>query len=241
MKLNKYQLRAVQNAVVEVYKQLQATSQEVIPWREYREDDLWRELAACILGSRVSYELAVRAIQYLCSIGLMELEWSLRDPSGFEKRLVKALSYPFFYSKKRASRHCYPFPFVRANHLRRSLEAIYFEGGSIRNILTHSKSGAEARLNLASIATGIGPKQASLFLRNIGYDDDLAVLDTHVLRYIRWIGLVFDYPIRVHSIKKYERVEKQFRSHAQQLGFSVAQFDIAVWVVTRVAWREFQI
>ena len=241
MKLNKYQVKALQDAVVQVYKQLQTTPQEIIPWWEYKEDDLWRELAACILGSRVSYELAVKAIQYLWSIGLMELKWSLRDPSGFEKRLIKALSYPFFHSKKRAIRRCYPFPFARANHLRRSLEAIYFEGGSIRNILIHSKSGVEARLNLVSIATGIGPKQASLFLRNIGYADDLAVLDTHVLRYIRWIGLVFDYPIRVHSIKKYERVEKQFRSHAQQLGFSVAQFDIAVWVATRVAWREFQV
>jgi len=233
------QIEALQNAVIQVCEQLRAASRNITPWWEYKEEDLWSELAACILGSRVQYEIAVEAIRYLRSAGLMEIEWALRDPSRFETELIKVLSRGFFNGRDSWQR--YPFPFVRANQLRRSLEAIYLGVGSIRNILIHSKDEIGARCNLVSTAIGIGPKQASLFLRNIGYANDLAILDNHVLRYIKWIRLISEHPIRVHSIKKYERVEKHFRQHAQQLGFSVAQFDIAVWVVTRVACREFQI
>ncbi len=80
-----------------------------------------------------------------------------------------------------------------------------------------------------------GPKQASLFLRNIGYSAYVAVLDIHVLTYMSWIGLT-DAPLKsVSTIKKYESSETTFIEHSHSLGYAPDHFDIAVWVVVRVA------
>ena len=235
-----YQVRVIQDTVIHVCNYLRRTSQNVTPWWEYKEEELWYELAACILGSRVPFELSAEAIRHLRLMGLMEIERSLHDPLEFERKSAKALSQRFFYSRERSNWQSYPFPFARATQLRHSLEAIYYGGGSIRDILTHCENGEKARLKLIAIATGIGPKQASLFLRNIGYTDELAILDTHVLRYIKWIGMPVEQPIQVYNIKKYSHVEKLFRSLAQQMGFSVAHYDIAVWVVIRIVCKELQ-
>jgi N-glycosylase/DNA lyase len=197
-----------------------------LPWREIEENALWRELAACILGSRVSHEKTFTAVERLQSSNLFEPLHAVGNLSKYEARTIDILK-----------EQRYPFPYARTHQLRRSLESIYLGVGSLKKILLQSKNAADARCNLVAKAHGIGPKQASLFLRNIGYSDDLAILDVHVLHYLTWIGLVSENP-KVHSIKRYENIENVFRSHARQLGYSAAQLDLAVWVVVRVAKRN---
>lgn len=208
-------------------------------WQRYEEDELWYELAGCILGSRVSYEQAVAALRYLRSTGLLHFDPDRAKLMEFEKRLVEALSQPIFPSNRKARLQRYRFPVLRANHLRRTAAAIYLSGGSLHQILACGSNPMDARVRIVSVAIGVGPKQASLFLRNIGYADDLAILDRHVLQYMTWLGLMPGSINEVHTLRGYEHTESAFRMHAKQMGFSVADLDLAVWIVVRILRREF--
>ena len=84
----------------------------------------------------------------------------------------------------------------------------------------------------------MGPKQASLFLRNIGFAANVAVLDIHVLTYMRWVGLI-ETPVKsISTVRKYEALEDSFIEHAYSFGYAPDRFDLAVWVVVKVAKEE---
>ena len=82
---------------------------------------------------------------------------------------------------------------------------------------------------------GFGPKQASMFLRNIGCTYDLAILDRHVLRYMVMQGLIS--PLRTDSISltQYESIEFAMENYAILLGYSIGYVDLAIWIAMRAA------
>ena len=68
-----------------------------------------------------------------------------------------------------------------------------------------------------SATLGIGPKQSSLFLRNIGYAQDLAILDSHVMTYMKLMDLT---PTRMKDVSKlatYEDVEERLAGYSHRL------------------------
>ena len=133
---------------------------------------------------------------------------------------------------------CYPFYRVRANQIRRAAERLYRSRDTLRSFLEDSHDLRDARRRLASEVSGLGPKQASLFLRNIGYAAHVAVLDIHVLTYMSWVGLT-ETPMRsIPTVRKYEALEDAFIEHACSFGYTPDRFDLAVWVVVRVAKEE---
>jgi N-glycosylase/DNA lyase len=85
---------------------------------------------------------------------------------------------------------------------------------------------------------GIGPKQSSLFLRNIGFTDRLAILDTHVLRYMFILGLMNVRTKAVSTLTRYQEIEADLRSYSSRLGANLAYFDTAIWITMRVFQRE---
>ncbi len=207
-------------------------------WFEWAESDLWYELASCILGSHVSYESALMAARRLRSAGVLELPPIGSDLGAFERDVAAVLLGSQSLSPGAASGQRYRFPFLRANHLRRAAEAIYANGGSLRGLLNGEEDPRQARARLVGVACGIGPKQASLFLRNVGYTADLAILDRHVLQYMAVIGLLRSRTVAVRTIEEYECVESIFQAHAQVRGISVGDLDVAVWIVVRVIGKE---
>ena len=99
-----------------------------------------------------------------------------------------------------------------------------------------SRTSKEARRRLVELP-GVGYKQASLFLRNVGYAKNLAILDTHVLNYLVLVGVMQSRPRSVSSATIYERIEELLRSHARSLGHSVGCIDVAIWIVMRTLSR----
>ena len=227
------------HAVFRVCEEISTMRSGPSNWQDHGEDELWHELVGCILGSRVSHERAVMALRYLRSTGLLNPRLGKCNLEEFERNIAQALSQSMASSNRNPNGWRYPYPALRANHIRRTVETIYRNGGSLHQILACSNNANDARLRIVSIATGVGPKQASLFLRNIGYAKDLAILDRHVLAYMTWLEIIPGGINEVRTLRGYERLEGAFRSHARQIGFSVAHMDLAVWVVMRVLRREF--
>lgn len=209
-------------------------------WSVLADDDLWSELAACVLGSRVSHEITCAAVDALRNSGLLPapLHCTRKDYNRYERACTVALLRPLPPPNGRNATVRYPFPALRASHLRRSVETVSRVYGGISDMLHTFSSARHARASMVSSLPGLGPKQTSLFLRNIGYTEDLAVLDVHVLRYMSWIGLATGAHSSPQRLSEYEDIEGMFREHARCMGCSLGDLDRAVWVVSRVAAKE---
>ena len=74
-----------------------------------------------------------------------------------------------------------------------------------------------------------------MFLRNIGKSYDLAILDTHVIRFMDLHGMLPDKDRHLGSMRTYERVELTFSGYARDLGYPVGYLDWAIWATMRAA------
>jgi N-glycosylase/DNA lyase len=135
----------------------------------------------------------------------------------------------------------YPYPQLKARQIREAVDAFYGQRKTVRQLLREARDVYEARRRLASEVSGLGPKQSSLFLRNIGYGAHVAVLDVHVLTYMNWLGLIPAPLESVRTVRHYETIENTFIEHATSAGYSPHYFDLAVWIVVRVAKKEYKI
>lgn len=228
-------LPAINNAIREVCFALEQKRHRPLScWTSMTEDDLWRELVACILGSRVRFEVAHSAVERMEKRRLFcEPRRSSRF-GQYEQDVMEAL-----YERDASGEpKRYPFFRIRANQVRRAAERLYESGDTLRSFLEGSRDIRDARRRLAMEVSGLGPKQASLFLRNIGYTTHVAVLDIHVLTYMSWVGLTETLMTSIPTVRKYEALEDAFIEHAYSFGYTPDRFDLAVWVVVRVAKEE---
>lgn len=198
-------------------------------------EELWFELAGCILGSQVPFELAAAACAQLKSKRLLPLVSVNGHASKLESRLVKALSEPLVVG---ASRRRYRFPQLRARQIVRGAQNLELEAISLSEIVYERRSPRERRSDLIRLLPGLGPKQSSMFLRNARSTDDLAVLDAHVLRFMRTARLISVRLPAPSGLKQYEAMEEILRRYAHRVGYSLACLDWAIWTVMRVASRE---
>jgi N-glycosylase/DNA lyase len=75
---------------------------------------------------------------------------------------------------------------------------------------------------------GIGFKEASHFLRNIGFGDDLAILDRHILKNLKKLGVIDDIP-KTLSKKNYYEIEKSLIEFSKKIKIPAGHFDFVLW------------
>ncbi|MFC0104511.1 8-oxoguanine DNA glycosylase [Sphingopyxis terrae] len=192
--------------------------------RPHSERELWRELSCCLLSSQVPYDLADAAAQAIDREGLL-LSGHV-DPAAIEALLSAPLDLAGRLRR-------YRFPVARAAQLAATHQAVIDEAGGLVSLLDSFVDAGVARRWFVTRAPGFGPKQASMFLRNVGYSYDLAVLDRHVLNYMLALGLTQDRP--PGTLTNYRRWEAQLTDHARELGYPVGLLDWAIWIVVRTA------
>jgi len=93
--------------------------------------------------------------------------------------------------------------------------------------LLNEKSEPAAREWLDKNIKGLGYKEASHFLRNVGCQN-LAILDRHILSLMLEHGFIQEKPKSLAK-KKYLETEKKFREIAKKLGMSAAELDLYMW------------
>jgi len=92
--------------------------------------------------------------------------------------------------------------------------------------LIKNKSSGEAREWIVKNIKGIGFKEASHFLRNVGYFD-LAILDRHILNLMAEKGHI----IKPKSMtpKNYVEIEKKFIELSEEAGMKAGELDLYMW------------
>lgn len=204
------------------------------------EAELLHEMAVCVAGSQMRFEVAVAIADRLRDDALLQPSATKKGIQILEDQLLASLDEPVMVSMPDGTcrRHRPRFKQRLASLLASTMHGIYAQSRSLLGILREADGGKPARQALIETIFGFGPKQASLFLRRIGYCADLAVLDVHVLDYLRLERGLFVAPSRLGRISAYEEVEDVFREVASGFGYSVGQVDLATWLTMRVAKRE---
>jgi N-glycosylase/DNA lyase len=87
-------------------------------------------------------------------------------------------------------------------------------------------TGEERRDWLVRHVDGLGYKEASHFLRNIGYDD-YAIIDSHIIDVLVKHGII-KRP-KTLTKRKYLEIEKTLNGFAEQAGLTLAQLDLYLW------------
>lgn len=92
------------------------------------------------------------------------------------------------------------------------------------------------RDRLAREIRGLGMKEASHFLRNIGYGFETAILDRHVLRSLAELcppcGLPFDLPDTL-TVSRYRDTEQLMTRFADAAGIPLIDLDFVLWYRVR--------
>jgi len=81
---------------------------------------------------------------------------------------------------------------------------------------------------LADNIKGLGYKEASHFLRNIGYGKDVAILDRHILTELCKHKVISEIPL-VLPKSKYLHIERLMKEFARKLNISMAELDMVFW------------
>ena len=86
----------------------------------------------------------------------------------------------------------------------------------------------ELREWLVENVKGLGYKEASHFLRNVGLGEEFAILDRHILRNLNRLGVITEIPATITK-RRYLETEEKLRRFAEKIGIPMADLDLLFW------------
>jgi len=174
-------------------------------WETASDEDLFRELVFCLLTPQSKARICWRAVERLEKKCLI----TSGEPCQVQEELVGVR-----FNQRKAEYVC----------LARSM----FSHRSLHTTLAGFSSHAAAREWLVANVLGLGYKEASHFLRNIGLGEDLAILDRHILKNLALLGVIDKVP-QSPTKRLYIEIEKQMTVFSCQAGIPMGQLDLLLW------------
>jgi len=169
--------------------------------RKMPDDAIFSELCFCITTANCSAETCIKLQQELAE------EYNSLPEDMLSARLMEL---------------GYRFPNKRAMYITNART----HKEKICSMIRSDAEGENIREWLAGNVAGIGYKEASHFLRNVGYDD-LAIIDFHIIDILSKYGII-DKP-KTLSKKKYLEIEHALRDLAKQTGLTLPELDLYLW------------
>lgn len=175
----------------------------------FSDDDIFAELCFCLLTPQSRAKSCWRAVEKLKETGLLY--------SGSPEEIKKWLAAVRFNENK-------------SKYIVEARKVFSDENGnvSIKNKLNALSSPIAMREWLVENVKGYGLKEASHFLRNIGFGDDIAILDRHILKNLARYGVIGEIPKSLTD-KKYFEIEEKMRSFARSTGIPFSHLDLLWW------------
>ncbi len=172
-------------------------------WEEGTEEDIFTELVFCILTPQCKPQICWTTVQTLVDKNLLF--------HGKKERVAKELNGARFKNKK-------------AGYIVEARK--YFPG--IKSVIEKRDDVYDVREWLVEHVKGIGYKEASHFLRNIGHGGEIAILDRHILRNLESYGVVEEIP-RTLTKKRYLTIEKKMKAFAKEIEIPMDHLDLVLW------------
>lgn len=86
----------------------------------------------------------------------------------------------------------------------------------------------ELREWLVENIKGLGMKEASHFIRNIGFSFELAILDVHILKNLKEYGMIKEIPKSITK-KVYLQIEDKMKEFSENTGIPLQELDLLFW------------
>jgi len=173
--------------------------------RRGSEEELFAELCFCICTPQSSARAGLKAQKRLTETGLL-----IRGKTEEIRELLEGVR----------------FSGAKARYIVEARRFLSKGGGlSVRQLLHPDPQ--VARRNIAEKIAGVGYKEASHFLRNIGYRG-LAILDRHILSSMEELGVIESVPSSL-SRRRYLELEGRFHKLAKELGIPSDHLDLLLW------------
>ncbi len=199
--------------LLEIYEGVKETIEKRLEefeklWKEGTDYDIFKELVFCLLTPQSKARVCWRAVESMDESGAIL--------NGSEKDLLKHLKGVRF--KENKARYI-----VMAREL-------FSNGGALRikSRISSFNSPFESREWLVNNVKGMGYKEASHFLRNIGFGKDLAILDRHILKNLKIYGVIEDIPKSL-TRRRYMLIEERMRQFSKRISIPMAHLDLLLW------------
>ena len=175
-------------------------------WERGREDEIFSELIFCILTPAARARSAWECLEHLKKKNLLM--------HGAVENIAVELNLVRFKNNK-------------ARNIIEARKYFCTDGNvGIKEAIIKAGKNEKKREWLAATVRGIGYKEASHFLRNIGYTD-YAILDFHIIDILARYGLI-EKP-KTLTKKRYLEIERLVKKLARKASLNLAELDLFLW------------
>lgn len=177
-------------------------------WENGTEEDIFAEVAFCVLTPQSKARNAWKAINILRENGLLL--------GGEAEEISEYLNIVRFKNNK-------------ARYLVELRELMTRDGKVMpKKILEEKGSVFEKRKWIFDNIKGMGMKEANHVLRNLGFGQEIAILDRHILRNIAALGVIDEVPKTITE-KKYYEIEEKMREYSKTSKITMDALDLVLW------------
>ncbi len=178
----------------------QEVKQRLNDFSKIKGDDIFYELCFCILTPQSNAKKCDEAIAILKKRNFLNSQTDIETILKSKTRFYKNKSKYLIELKAR-------FPLVLKN--------------------LNKTNDKELREWLIKNIKGISYKEASHFLRNIGYRN-LAILDRHILKNLKKLSIIDEIP-KTLTKNKYLEIEKKFYKFSKEINIDMDELDLLFW------------
>ena len=200
--------------VEKIYKSVQKDIEKRLEefretWKNGSNKDIFCELAFCILTPQSKARNAWKAISELRDSGALF--------NGSEEEIVPYLNIVRFNNTK-------------AKNLCLLRDQMTDEEGNFitKDFFLTFETPFEMREWIVKNIRGMAFKEASHFLRNVGFGEDLAILDRHILKNLLALEIIDEIPKTI-TPKLYKEIEGKLREYCKEVNISMDNIDLLLW------------
>ena len=176
--------------------------------RERSDDvEMFKEFVFCLLTPQSKAKVCWRAVEKMADDGTLF--------EGDERSIYDHLKGVRYRENK-------------ARYVLEARERFFKDGKFILKSLLSSTDPFNVREWLVKNVKGMGYKEASHFLRNVGYGLDLAILDRHILKNLLRCGVIEEIP-KTLTRRRYLTIEEKMREFSKELGIPMSHLDLLLW------------
>lgn len=209
MKKNKYFFE-IEKVYLEIKGDIEKRIKEYKEiWQKGNNKDVYCELAFCILTPQSKARNAWKAITQLRDNGLLF--------DGTEEEILPYLNIVRFNKTK-------------AKNLCLLREQMKDEKGNYitRDFFNSFSNMGEAREWIVKNIRGMSYKEGSHFLRNVGFAEEFAILDRHILRNLVRLEVIDELP-KTMTPKIYKEIERKMINYCKEVEIPMENMDLLLW------------
>lgn len=207
-KLNKQ----LHEEIVKIYKKIKKDIDKAV--KGYKkawngsEKEVFAEVAFCILTPQSKAKNAWQAITNLVNNGLLF--------DGQPEEIAEYLNIVRFKNNK-------------SRYLVELRELMTVDGKlQPKKILSDKGNTLEKREWIFKNIKGMGMKEANHVLRNLGFGDEIAILDRHILRNLVQLNIIDEIPKSITE-KKYYEIEEKMKEYSEYSEITMGELDLVLW------------